>query len=141
DPDKAHIFVGVQVSGDEDREQLVADLVAKGYPLQDMTDNEMAKLHIRHMVGGRAPEAVDELVYRFQFPERPGALMNFLNQLGGRWNISMFHYRNHGSAYGRVLAGMQVPAGEKKLVNQFLDDLGYVWAEETDNPAYTFFLS
>ncbi len=141
DPDKAHIFVGVQVSGDEDREQLVADLVAKGYPLQDMTDNEMAKLHIRHMVGGRAPEAVDELVYRFQFPERPGALMNFLNQLGGRWNISMFHYRNHGAAYGRVLAGMQVPAGEKKLVNQFLDDLGYVWAEETDNPAYTFFLS
>lgn len=141
DPDKAHIFVGVQVSGDEDREQLVADLVTKGYPLQDMTDNEMAKLHIRHMVGGRAPEAVDELVYRFQFPERPGALMNFLNQLGGRWNISMFHYRNHGAAYGRVLAGMQVPAGEKKLVNQFLDDLGYVWAEETDNPAYTFFLS
>jgi len=141
DPDKAHIFVGVQVSGDEDREQLVADLVTKGYPLQDMTDNEMAKLHIRHMVGGRAPEAVDELVYRFQFPERPGALMNFLNQLGGRWNISMFHYRNHGAAYGRVLAGMQVPVGEKKLVNQFLDDLGYVWAEETDNPAYTFFLS
>ncbi|TNE80764.1 MAG: threonine ammonia-lyase, biosynthetic [Gammaproteobacteria bacterium] len=141
DPEQAHIFVGVQVTGDEDREQLVADLVAKGYPLSDMTDNEMAKLHIRHMVGGRAPEAIDEVVYRFEFPERPGALMNFLNQLGGRWNISMFHYRNHGSAYGRVLAGMQVPAGEHKSVKQFLDDLGYVWVEETSNPAYKFFLS
>ena len=141
DPDKAHIFVGVQVTGDEDREQLVADLVAKGYSLDDMTDNEMAKLHIRHMVGGRAPEAVDEVVYRFEFPERPGALMNFLNQLGGRWNISMFHYRNHGAAYGRVLAGMQVPPGEQRSVKGFLDELGYQWTEETDNPAYTFFLS
>ncbi|MEZ5530473.1 MAG: threonine ammonia-lyase, biosynthetic [Porticoccaceae bacterium] len=141
DPDKAHIFVGVQVAGDEDRENLVADLVAKGYPLSDMTDNEMAKLHIRHMVGGRAPEAVDEVVYRFEFPERPGALMNFLNQLGGRWNISMFHYRNHGSAYGRVLAGMQVPSGEERLVKQFLDELAYEWVEETNNPAYKFFLS
>ncbi|WP_461521935.1 threonine ammonia-lyase, biosynthetic [Porticoccus sp.] len=141
DPSQAHIFVGVQVTGDEDRLQLVADLSGKGYPLVDMTDNEMAKLHIRHMVGGRAVEATDEVVYRFEFPERPGALMNFLNQLGGRWNISMFHYRNHGAAYGRVLAGMQVPEGEQKQVAQFLDDLGYVWAEETDNPAYKFFLS
>ncbi len=141
DPDQAHIFVGVQVSGDEDRLQLVVDLCKKGYPLVDMTDNEMAKLHIRHMVGGRAVGATDEVVYRFEFPERPGALMNFLNQLGGRWNISMFHYRNHGAAYGRVLVGMQVSQGEQKLITQFLDDLGYVWAEETDNPAYKFFLS
>jgi threonine dehydratase len=131
----------VQVSGDEDRQQLVADLTDKGYPLVDMTDNEMAKLHIRHMVGGRAPEATEEVVYRFEFPERPAALMNFLNQLGGQWNISMFHYRNHGAAYGRVLVGLQVPLGEQKLVSQFLDQLGYTWKEETQNPAYQFFLS
>ncbi|MBG58557.1 MAG: threonine ammonia-lyase, biosynthetic [Porticoccus sp.] len=141
DPAEAHIFVGVQVSGDEDRQQLVADLTDKGYPLVDMTDNEMAKLHIRHMVGGRAPEATEEVVYRFEFPERPAALMNFLNQLGGQWNISMFHYRNHGAAYGRVLVGLQVPLGEQKLVSQFLDQLGYTWKEETQNPAYQFFLS
>jgi threonine dehydratase len=93
------------------------------------------------MVGGRAVEATDEVVYRFEFPERPGALMQFLNKLGGRWNISMFHYRNHGSAYGRVLAGMQVPDGERKKVTAFLDDLGYTWFEETDNPAYQVFLN
>ena len=114
DPSQAHIFVGIQVISDDDRLQLVSDLKGKGYPLVDMTDNEIAKLHIRHMVGGRAEEATDEVVYRFEFPERPGALMQFLNKLGGRWNISMFHYRNHGAAYGRVLAGLQVPAGERK---------------------------
>ncbi|MEH6469441.1 MAG: threonine ammonia-lyase, biosynthetic, partial [Porticoccus sp.] len=103
--------------------------------------NEIAKLHIRHMVGGRAVEATDEAVYRFEFPERPGALMSFLNKLGGRWNISMFHYRNHGAAYGRVLAGLQVPTGERKQVAKFLNDLGYTWSEETDNPAYQVFLS
>ena len=99
DPAQAQIFVGVQVSSDDDRVDLVADLESKGYPLVDMTDNEIAKLHIRHMVGGRAVEAINEAVYRFEFPERPGALMSFLNKLGGRWNISMFHYRNHGAAY------------------------------------------
>lgn len=141
DSSLAHIFVGVQVVSDEDRAQLVTDLQDKGYSLVDMTDNEVAKLHIRHMVGGRAVEATDEVVYRFEFPERPGALMQFLNKLGGRWNISMFHYRNHGSAYGRVLAGMQVPDGERKKVAEFLDDLGYTWFEETDNPAYQVFLN
>lgn len=141
DPSQAHIFVGVQVTSDEDRFQLVSDLEAKGYPLVDMTDNEIAKLHIRHMVGGRAEEATDEVVYRFEFPERPGALMQFLNKLGGRWNISMFHYRNHGAAYGRVLAGLQVPTGERKKVAAFLDDLGYTWVDETDNPAYQVFLN
>ena len=141
DPSQAHIFVGVQVTSDEDRFQLVSDLEAKGYPLVDMTDNEIAKLHIRHMVGGRAEEATDEVVYRFEFPERPGALMQFLNKLGGRWNISMFHYRNHGAAYGRVLAGLQVPTGERKKVAAFLDDLGYTRVDETDNPAYQVFLN
>ena len=141
DSSQAHIFVGVQVTSDEDRGQLVTDLQGKGYPLVDMTDNEVAKLHIHHMVGGRAPEATDEVVYRFEFPERPGALMQFLNKLGGRWNISMFHYRNHGAAYGRVLAGMQVPTGERKKVAEFLDDLGYTWVDETENSAYQVFLN
>ncbi len=140
DPEQAHIFVGVQVESEADRQRLVAELREKQYPVEDMTDNEMAKLHIRHMVGGRA-SATDEVVYRFEFPERPGALFNFLNKLGGRWNISMFHYRNHGSAYGRVLVGLQVPKSQRKQVQGFLDELGYLYREETDNPAYQFFLS
>ncbi len=106
----------------------------------DLTDNEMAKLHIRHMVGGRAPNASGEIVYRFEFPERPGALFNFLSKMSGSWNISMFHYRNHGAAYGRVLMGLEVPDGERGQVIGFLDELGYVYQEETDNPAYQFFL-
>lgn len=138
---QAHIFVGIQVASDEDRYQLVSDLETKKYPLVDMTDNEMAKLHIRHMVGGRAVAATNEVVYRFDFPERPGALMQFLDKLGGRWNISMFHYRNHGSAHGRVLVGLQVSMGERKKVSEFLSDLGYPWVEETNNPAYQVFLS
>jgi len=106
-----------------------------------MTDNEMAKLHIRHMVGGRAPDIDDEVVYLFEFPERPGALAKFLDCLGGRWNISMFHYRNHGAAYGRVLVGMQVPPAERAAVPAFLDGLNYRYSEATRNPAYRFFLS
>lgn len=137
---EAHVFAGVQVSSDEDREALLQQLRDKGYPVMDMTDNEMAKMHIRHMVGGRAPEINDEILYRFEFPERPGALANFLGRLGGRWNISMFHYRNHGSAYGRVLVGMQVPPSERKQVSAFLDELNYDWQEETGNPAYALFL-
>lgn len=137
----ARIFVGVQVSPDDhDREALVAELVGKGYEVVDMTDNEVAKLHIRHMVGGHAPQVTDERVYRFEFPERPGALFNFLTQLAGRWNISMFHYRNHGSAYGRVFVGMQVAKAEKKQVERFLDELGYRYWDETENEAYKFFL-
>jgi threonine dehydratase len=141
DPAQAHIFVGVQVSSDGDREQLLKTLQSRHYSVVDMTDDEMAKLHIRHMVGGRAAGVEDEVVYRFEFPERPGALLNFLNQLGGRWNISMFHYRNHGSAYGRVLVGLQVPRGERGQVNEFLTELGYLWADETNNLAYQFFLA
>ncbi len=137
----AQIFVGVQVAnGDGDRNELVAELEEQGYQVVDMTDNELAKLHIRHMVGGHAPSITDEVIYRFEFPERPGALYNFLTRAAGRWNISLFHYRNHGAAYGRVLVGMQVPSGERRQVKQFLDELGYPYWDETDNEAYRFFL-
>jgi threonine dehydratase len=141
DNEEAHIFVGIQVESDADRDAMVEELAAKGYSVRDMTDNEMAKLHIRHMVGGRAPELDNEIVYRFEFPERPGALSNFLGKLGGRWNISMFHYRNHGSAYGRVLVGLQVPMEDRREVPRFLDSLDYRCEEETANEAYQFFLS
>ena len=141
DTQQAHIFVGVQVSSDKDRYQLVEELQGKGYSVSDMTDNEMAKLHIRHMVGGRSLQVAEEQVFRFEFPERPGALLNFLVQLGGRFNISMFHYRNHGSAFGRVLVGLQVSKKDRRELKTFLDNLGYRYADETDNPAYQFFLS
>lgn len=141
DPKRAHIFVGIQVHGKREVNGLIKALRAKGYPTVDMTDNEMAKLHIRHLVGGRAPNAVHEIVYRFEFPERPGALLNFLNKMGGAWNISLFHYRNHGADFGRVLVGMQVPPGENKKFQHFLDNLGYEHALETNNPAYKLFLS
>ncbi|MDF7807821.1 threonine ammonia-lyase, biosynthetic [Pontiellaceae bacterium B12219] len=143
DAKAAKIFVGVQVSPEHnDREELVTGLRSKGYPVVDLTDNEMAKMHIRHMVGGRASAAfTDELLYRFEFPERPGALAKFLASLGQGWNISMFHYRNHGAAFGRVLVGIQVPAAERRQLKDFLDKLGYEFYEETDNPAYQLFLS
>jgi threonine dehydratase len=141
DPKAAHIFVGLQISDAAEIRKLVAALRGNGYATLDMTDNEMAKLHIRHLVGGRAPNAVNEILYRFQFPERPGALMNFLNKMGGRWNISLFHYRSHGADFGRVLVGMQVPPRDKQAFQKFLDTLGYEYAEETGNPAYKLFLS
>jgi len=105
-----------------------------------MTDNEMAKLHVRYMVGGRAAHLGDELIYRFQFPERPGALLNFLETLHADWNISLFHYRNHGADFGRVLAGIQVPADSRAIFVKSLDALGYPYWDETDNPAYQLFL-
>lgn len=143
DSKQAHIFVGLQVSAEHnDRQKLAEHLREKGYELEDMTDNEMAKMHIRHMVGGHAPKIVsDEVVYRFEFPERPGALLGFLTTLAGRWNISMFHYRNHGAAYGRVLVGMQVPLDERKDVEASLNELNYPYWEETGNPAYQYFLA
>jgi len=137
----AHIFVGVQVAPEiSDRLELINDLRQKGYEVVDMTDNEIAALHVRHMVGGRKLTNDDEVLYRFEFPERPGALDGFLKQLAGRWNISMFHYRNHGSAYGRVLAGMQVPAAERAELREILNTLHYRYWDETDNEAYQFFL-
>ncbi|OLS63236.1 threonine ammonia-lyase, biosynthetic [Pseudomonas putida] len=138
---EAHIFVGVQTHPDNDpRSALIEQLTEKGFPVTDLTDNELAKLHIRHMVGGHAAGVSDELVLRFEFPERPGALFNFLNKLGGRWNISMFHYRNHGAADGRVVAGLQVPEDERHLVPGALAKIGYPYWDETDNPAYRLFL-
>ena len=107
----------------------------------DFTDNEMAKVHVRHMVGGRAPLAENESIYRFEFPERPAALLNFLQNMGATWNISMFHYRNHGNDFGRVLCGIQVPSGEQRAFGRFLRDLGYPFSEETHNPAYQLFLA
>ncbi len=141
DDREAHIFVGVQVNpGGDDRHELVARL-GQHYAVEDLTDNELAKLHIRHLGGGRPQAPLHERLYRFEFPERPGALMNFLNQLPEGWNISLFHYRNHGAAYGRVLIGMQVPASDGATLEQRLDEIGYRYWHETDNPAYRLFVS
>ncbi|MGR3886857.1 threonine ammonia-lyase, biosynthetic [Pseudomonas sp. 1152_12] len=138
---EAHIFVGVQTHPENDpRSALIASLTSQGFPVLDLTENELAKLHIRHMVGGHAAKVSDEVVFRFEFPERPGALFNFLNKLGGRWNISMFHYRNHGAADGRVVAGLQVPADERHLVPAALEQIGYPYWDESENPAYQLFL-
>ncbi len=138
--EQAQIYAGVKVP-DGGKPELLAELEAKGYAVVDLSDNEISKYHIRHMVGGHAPESVaDEIVYRFEFPERPGALLTFLKTLGKRWNISMFHYRNHGAANGRVLVAMQVPTGEKKELKSYLEEVAYPFWEETDNPAYQLFL-
>ena len=140
DTDAAHVFVGVGLSGHaSEREALVDSLSALGLDVVDMTGNEMAKLHVRFMVGGRANLA-DERLIRFEFPERPGALIRFLDSIGERWNISLFHYRNHGAAIGRVLAGLQVPAGDNSDLGEFLDQLGFRWVEETGNRAHELFL-
>lgn len=140
DDKDAHVFVGLQMSDHKEAARITARLKKSGYGVLDLTDNEMAKLHIRHLVGGHASGATDEILYRFEFPERPGALMNFLNKMGNRWNISLFHYRNHGADFGRVLVGMQVPKTEMAAFRDFLKQLGYAHSEETDNPAYRLFL-
>ena len=137
---EAHVYVGVQVANRAESLKLVDSLEKHGYATLDLTDDEMAKLHIRHLVGGHAPGIENEILYRFEFPERPGALMNFLNSMSAGWNISLFHYRNHGADYGRVLVGMQVPAKEKGAFREFLKNLGYRHWEETNNPAYKLFL-
>jgi len=136
----AHVFVGVETQGREHTARLVKTLKRNGLRTLDLSDNEMAKAHVRHMVGGRAP-AKDELLYRFEFPERPGALMKFLNSMRGGWNISLFHYRNHGADHGRVLVGMQVPKKEMPQFRGFLKKLGYPNFDETRNPAYRLFLA
>ena len=140
DPKAAQVFVGIQVKDLSETADLVDKLQRSKLPTLDLSDNEMAKLHLRHLVGGRAPEAKDEILFRFEFPERPGALMNFLNSMDHSWNISLFHYRNHGADYGRVLVGMQVPRTDKKALKTFLDNLGYPYWDESDNPAYRLFL-
>ncbi|MDD9903274.1 MAG: threonine ammonia-lyase, biosynthetic [Rhodospirillaceae bacterium] len=142
DDTDAQIFVGIKLSGGQDEKAaLLKRFQDGGYPVTDISDNDTAKLHIRYMVGGRPQNLTDEVVYRFQFPERPGALLNFLNHIGERWNISLFHYRNHGSAFGRVLCGMQVPRADMSEFKEFLGTLGYAHWPETDNPVYKTFLS
>lgn len=140
DPQRAHIFVGISVHNRAEATRVVEMLERHELPAVDLTDDEMAKSHIRYMVGGRAPHVDNELVYRFEFPERPGALMNFLTNLHSDWNISLFHYRNHGADFGRVLVGMQVPPEDKGAFQSFLDRLGYEYVDESANPAYRMFL-
>jgi len=145
----AHIFVGISVSNRDDTKRILATLGRHRLQALDLSDNEMAKTHLRHMVGGHAPWTADapaaratkELIYRFEFPERPGALMKFLNSMRGGWNISLFHYRNHGADYGRVLVGLQVPRGDMAAVRRFLGRLGYPFVDESRNPAYRLFLA
>ena len=140
DSEMAHVFVGVETQGRVQTAKLVKNLRRRGLKTLDLSDNEMAKSHVRHMVGGRAP-AKNEILYRFEFPERPGALMRFLNSMRGGWNISLFHYRNHGADHGRVLVGMQVPKGEMAQFRASLRKLGYPYVDETRNPAYRLFLA
>jgi len=140
--DKAHIFVGVKLErGEKDKIALISLLESKNVPVIDMTDNEMAKIHIRYMVGGHSQSLSNERLYRFQFPERPGALLRFLDQMGEDWNISLFHYRNHGAAYGRILVGIQVPADQQAQFLEFLKKIQYPYWNETENPAFELFLS
>ncbi len=141
DGDRAHLFVGVQIRGREDAARIAAALRAGGFPTLDLTDDELAKQHLRHMIGGRSSRAQDELLYRFEFPERPGALLRFLSQMSPNWNISLFHYRNEGADFGRILVGIQVPPAEMAQFHAFLGTLGYPHSDESDNPAYRLFLS
>lgn len=139
--EKAHVFAGVQLrEGHKEKDAIIAMLRSHDYPVVDMTGNEMAKSHVRYMVGGRSPAADQEILYRFQFPERPGALLQFLSSMGTRWNISLFHYRNHGAAYGRVLVGLQMAQKDRSEFQHFLDELSYAYWEEVDNPVYQLFL-
>ena len=139
EPPDAHVFVGVEVKSNAEKDQILATLARHGIESLDLSGNEMAKLHLRYLVGGRA-RAEHELLYRFEFPERPGALARFLNSMGQGWNISLFHYRNHGADYGRVLVGIQVPTSDSQAFRDFLDRLGYAFWDETENPAYGLFL-
>lgn len=140
DKNHAHIFVGIQVSNREESSKIAKSFVKFGFPTIDLSQDELAKLHIRHLVGGKSDLAENELLYRFEFPERPGALMRFLNSMAPNWNISLFHYRNHGADYGRTLVGLQVPKNEMKAFKAFLNDLGYQYWDESNNPVYQLFL-
>jgi threonine dehydratase len=140
DAKSAHIFVGIEVANRRETADLLRAMHKRRIEAYDLSDNEMAKLHVRHLVGGHAPEAKHEILYRFEFPDRPGALMRFLDSMSRGWNISLFHYRNHGADYGRVLVGMQVPPSDKAEFTDFLRHLGYHCVDETQNPAYRMFL-
>lgn len=140
DQKEAHIFVGMQIANRADAVNMVETFEANGFKTLDLTDDELTKLHLRHMVGGHSPLAHNELLYRFEFPERPGALMKFVGHMSRNWNISLFHYRNNGSDYGRIVVGMQVPPEELQEWQAFLDTVGYRYWDENKNPAYTLFL-
>jgi threonine dehydratase len=129
------------VQGRQDTKDIIAKLTAAGFETIDLTADEMAKMHLRHMVGGRSPVAQAELLYRFEFAERPGEMTRFLNSLHPNWNISLFHYRNHGADYGRILIGVEVPLTDRTEWQEFLDRSDYVYWDETDNPGYRLFLS
>lgn len=137
----AHVFVGLQISKGSEAATIAKAFTKAGFATLDLTDDELAKLHVRHLVGGCSPLAKDEILYRFQFPERPGALMRFLTRMSPSWNISLFHYRNHGADYGRILVGLQVPTEEKSKLADFLADLDYPYIDESQHPAYKMFLS
>lgn len=140
DAQQAHVFVGLTTQGKGESARITANFVRHGFATLDLTHDELAKEHVRHMVGGHSPLAQDERLLRFVFPERPGALLKFLNLLKPTWNISLFHYRNQGADYGRTLVGLQVPSKDDALFQHFLDTLGYPYVEETDNPVYRLFL-
>lgn len=141
DSEFAKVYVGVKVSSDEDRQKLTQDLLRLDYKVSDLTDSEVAKSHVRYMVGGRSPKVGDEQVFRFEFPERPGSLISFLTKLGQGLNISMFHYRNHGAAYGKVLVGFQGSKKQGREIKRYLDEIGYPYEDETNNEAYKIFLA
>lgn len=142
DPSEAHIFVGIKLQqGEAEMAALIDELQDHGYRVHDLTNNEVAKLHLRYMVGGKPSQPLQEKLFSFVFPEHPGALLTFLRALNQQWNITLFHYRNHGAAYGRVLAGFELTDYEREEFRKFLDKVGYDWQEETDNPAYRFFLA
>ena len=136
----AHVFVGIAISKPDEADKIERNFVRHGFATVNLTDDELAKEHVRHMVGGRSELAREERLYRFEFPERPGALMRFLSAMHPDWNISLFHYRNQGADYGRILVGIQVPKADKKAFKQFLDTLAYPCVDETDNPVYQLFL-
>ena len=140
DDSTAHVFVGISTQGAGDNDKFTALLRKHQYQTVDLTHDELAAEHVRYMVGGKSALAQGEMIYRFEFPERPGALMKFLNSMAPDWNISMFHYRNQGADYSRVLVGLQIPKSERKEFKQFLSALGYRYWDETDNPAYQLFL-
>ena len=136
----ANVFVGIQVKDRAEGKVVIKVLKKEGFLVNDLTYDELSKLHVRHMVGGRSTLATNEKLYRFEFPERPGALMKFLSSMNSGWNISLFHYRNHGSDTGRIMVGLQVPTGEADELNIFLKSLGYNYVNETKTTAYNLFL-
>jgi threonine dehydratase len=140
DSKQAHVFVGVAIAKPEEADKIERAFKRQGFPTLNLTDDELAKEHVRHMVGGHSALAQDERLYRFEFPERPGALMRFLSAMSPEWNISLFHYRNQGADYGRILVGMQVPKGDKRAFKAFLDGLAYPCVDESENPIYQLFL-